>query len=215
MLVLTKYLNFLLAKGFVRWVFHFFVVYKIFNNFMMFSVDLMSGFKGQEAAGSTMAGIFLKAGKIDTNLTKNGYTMDMARDLTLNYCQKQTPMSAGLCQSFLMNTYNIANAPDDKERAIRISYAMGMRWHWQLLCLPCTLLRPTKVKLTNKSRLSTESQKFNKMHILAQMISQCHFIWRYSAGHDCQKFWAPVQFRFLCTVHWCSGQMEMWQTLLL
>ena len=87
----------------------------------------MCGFNGQEGAAVTMLGMFLKSGTVglNTSLTTNGYTMDMAKEVILNTCQMMTPMSAKLCQSFLLNTYEITEAPDDRVRTVRISYALG------------------------------------------------------------------------------------------
>ena len=56
----------------------------------------MCGFNGQEGAAVTMLGMFLKSGTVglNTSLTRNGYTMDMAKEVILNTCQMMTPMSA-------------------------------------------------------------------------------------------------------------------------
>lgn len=62
---------------------------------------------------------------VNTAATVSGYTGEMARTALLNYCTKLTPMSAALCLSFLLKTYNITDAADNQERLIRLSYAFG------------------------------------------------------------------------------------------
>ena len=85
----------------------------------------MIGFNGQEGIGGVMAGVHLGTRKINLNATRNGYSISMARTALKSYCKILTPMSINLCAEFLLKTYNITAADDDRERAVRLSYVFG------------------------------------------------------------------------------------------
>lgn len=86
-------------------------------------MDLLAGFNSEEG-GLYLTGSIL-AIEAQTHKTVTGFTVEMAKFVLEPYCQTYTPMSAGLCLAFIMDTYNITTAPNDQERGVRIAHAFG------------------------------------------------------------------------------------------
>ena len=58
--------------------------------------------------------------------TNEGVDMQLVRDfLTKLKCMQLAPFSSHLCADFIINTYKLEEAKDDKERAVRITEFLG------------------------------------------------------------------------------------------
>ena len=84
---------------------------------------MLSGFNGQEGSISAFLPTL-------TNATQepftDGLSLDYVKIALLHTCEVATPPSVNLCVEFYINTYGLDTTDDDKERGVRLSYALGM-----------------------------------------------------------------------------------------
>ena len=85
----------------------------------------MSGMNGQE--GGLFYELELKAFAAQMNKSADeGTAMELVHTYLLYKCSQWTPFSPKLCLNFIMKTYKIDEAIDDKQRAARLTDFMGM-----------------------------------------------------------------------------------------
>ena len=79
---------------------------------------------GQEAAVelSFELGAFAAA---SNRSIANGVSLQLAKDYLRVKCSSLTPQSVELCVNFLISTYRLDRIRSDKERGVRLSYALG------------------------------------------------------------------------------------------
>ncbi|XP_067937649.1 bile salt-activated lipase-like [Watersipora subatra] len=84
--------------------------------------DLLGGFNKQDGAGTTIGPTIIN---ITQESIANGMSMnyvDIGLELT---CSTINRLSVNLCKDFFIRTYELDTAPNDTERGIRYSYALG------------------------------------------------------------------------------------------
>ena len=83
---------------------------------------MLAGFNEQE--GYIMVLLPLISNSIRESVA-NGMSENYVKVTLTSFCGRTTPLSTDLCIKRLMKTYGLEDVTDDKERGIKLSYAVG------------------------------------------------------------------------------------------
>ena len=87
------------------------------------SVDLMVGFNRQEGGLALSVDFF--AYSLFTGVKPTTVTADHAESSAYDTCTTENPESAATCTQTMIDYYGLDDAPDNTERATRLSYMYG------------------------------------------------------------------------------------------